>query len=176
VRVVVSEHAAAWQASRETTLYEVQIGAFLEREQAAEVLEPLRERYPAAYVAAREGPVGRYYRVRIGPFETRAQAQQLARTLRQEGYAVFVDALTAPSLPVSHLRPAGERRPRAAEGVGGGTVNTSATPLRAVGRAHLSMLAFMILAVASALLIWTRRFLISARRRNLFLANARPLL
>src|ERR671919_2032818 len=113
VRVVVSEEASTLQAPGGMTLYEVQVGAFLEREQATEVLEQLWERYPAAYVTTREGPVGRYYRVRVGPFETQAQVQQLAGILRQEGYAIFVDALAARSLPAPYLGPADEKRLRA---------------------------------------------------------------
>jgi rare lipoprotein A len=175
VRVVVSEEAAASQALGGTTLYEVQVGAFLERAQAAEVLEQLWERYPTAYITTREGPVGRYYRVRVGPFETQAQAQQLAWILRQEGYAVFVDAPTAPSLPVSHLRLGGEGRLSATEGVGGGTAKTAAKSLLPVGRTHISMLALIVLAVASSLLIWTRQLLFSTQQRNPVFANARPL-
>jgi rare lipoprotein A len=175
VRVVVSEEAASSQALGGTTLYEVQVGAFLEPAQATEVLEQVWERYPAAYVTTREEPVGRYYRVRVGPFETQAQAQQVARVLRQEGYAVFVDVLTAPSLPVSYLRPAGEERLQAAAWVGGGTANTAAKPLLPVGRTPISVLALMVLAVAGSLLIWTRQVLTSAQPRNPGFGNAPPL-
>jgi rare lipoprotein A len=175
VRVVVSEEVPALQDPEETALYEVQVGAFLEREQAAEVLEQLWDRYPAAYITTREGPVGRYYRVRVGPLETQAQAQQLARILRQEGYAVFVDALAARSLPAPYLGPADEKRLRATEGVGGGTANTAGRSSLPVDRTRISMLALTVLAVASSLLIWTRHLLISAQRRNPLFADARPL-
>jgi rare lipoprotein A len=174
VRVVVSEEAASSQALGGTTLYEVQVGAFLEPAQAAEVLEQLWERYPAAYVTTREGPVGRYYRIRVGPFETQAQAQQVARVLRQEGYAVFMDVLTAHSLPVSYLRPAGEERLQAAAWVGG-AANTDAKPLLLVGRTPISVLALMVLALAGALLIWTRQVLTSAQPRNPGFGKAPPL-
>jgi SPOR domain len=139
------------------------------------VLEQLWDRYPAAYVTTREGPVGRYYRVRVGPLERQAQAQQLARILRQEGYAVFVDALASRSLPVPDLGLAGEKRLRATEGVGGGTANAAARSPRPIGRTRISMMALMVLAVASSLLIWTRHLLISAQRRNPLFAKARPL-
>jgi rare lipoprotein A len=175
VRVVVSEEAPTLQDSREMALYEVQVGAFLEHAQAAEVLEQLWDRYPTAYVTTREGPVGRYYRVRVGPLETQAQAQQLARSLRQEGYAVFVDALAAASLPAPYLGLAGEKRLRATEGVGAGTANTAGGPPPVVGRTHIGMTALMVLAVASSLLIWTRHLLLGAQRRNPLFANARPL-
>lgn len=175
VRVMVSEEGPALQNPGETALYEVQVGAFLKRAQAAEVLEQLWQRYPAAYVITREGPVGRYYRVRLGPFETQAQAQQLARILRQEGYAVFVDALAARSPPAPYLSLAGEKRLRATEGVGDGTVNTAGTSPIPLSRTHISIMAFMVLGGASSLLIWTRHLLVSAQRRNPLCANARPL-
>jgi rare lipoprotein A len=166
VRVMVSEEAPALQDAREMALYEVQVGAFLERAQAAAVLEQLRDRYPTAYVTTREGPVGRYYRVRVGPLETQAQAQQLARILRQEGYAVFVDALAASNLPAPYLGLAGEKRLRATEGVGAGPANTAGESPPAVGRTHISMTALMVLAVASPLLIWTRHLLLSPCARG----------
>jgi rare lipoprotein A len=175
VRVLVSEEAPALQDPGETALYEVQVGAFLEREQAVEVLEQLSDRYLAAYVTTREGPVGRYYRVRVGPLETQAQAQQLARILRQEGYAVFVDALAAHNLPGPYIRLAGEKRLRATGGARDGTANAAGQSPIPVGRTRISTMALMVLAAASSLLIWTRHLLISAQRRNPVFANARPL-
>jgi hypothetical protein len=172
---MVSEEGPARQNPGETVLYEVQVGAFLMGAQAAEVLEQVWERYPGAYVTTREGPVGRYYRVRVGPFEAQAQAQQLARNLRQEGYAVFVDALAARRPPVPYLSLAGEKRLRATEGVGDGTVNTAGTSPIPLSRTRISLMALMVLGGASSLLIWTRHLLISAHRRSPVCANVRPL-
>jgi rare lipoprotein A len=175
VRVVVSEEAAAPQAPAGTTRYAVQVGAFPDRAQAAEVLAALRERYPTAHVTAREGPGGRYHRVRVGPIETQAQARQLARALRQEGYAVFVDALATHRLPGSRLRRAGEGHLLGSEGVGGGVANIAARPLLPVGRTGISMLALAVVGVASALLVWTRQMLLSVQRRAPGFAHTRPL-
>jgi len=175
VRVLVSEEGPARQTPGETALYEVQVGAFLKRAQAAEVLEQVWEHYPEAYITTREGPGGRYYRVRVAPFEAQAQAQQLARNLRQEGYAVFVDALAARRPPAPYLSLAGEKRLRATEGVGDGTVNTAGTSPIPLSRTRISLMALMVLGGASSLLIWTRHLLVSAHRRNPLCANARPL-
>jgi rare lipoprotein A len=174
VRVVVSEEAPGLQPPEETGLYEIQVGAFLGREQAAEVLEQLWERYPAAYITIREGPIGRYYRVRVGPVATQAQAQQLAGVLRQEGYAVFVDALAAGSLPVPRFGLAAEKHLQATEGVAAGTAHAAGRSPMSVGRIRISMMTLMVLAVASSLLIWTRYMLTSAQRRNPLFADARP--
>jgi rare lipoprotein A len=175
VRVVVSEEAAGPQAPGGTPRYAVQVGAFPDRAQAAEVLAALGERYPTAHVTAREGPGGRYHRVRVGPLATQAQAHQLARNLRQEGYAVFVDALPAHGFPESHLRRAGEGHLRASEGIDGGAANLTARPPLPVGRARISMLALAVVGVASALLGWTRHLFLSARRRAPVFAVVRPL-
>src|ERR687888_152959 len=108
VRVVISEKAPTSPSVARAVLYEVQLGAFLDSEQAHDVLEQLWTRYPTAHVAAREGPIGRYYRVRVGPFETQSQAQRLARSLQQEGYAVFVDAVPDYTPPSQRFGSAGE--------------------------------------------------------------------
>lgn len=107
VRVVVSEEALELQDAAEEVFYEVQVGAFVEIEQANELEAQLRERYPGAYVAARDGPLGRYYRVRVGPFDTRQEAHQITRTLTREGYYVFLDEVAASSILAQRLRQSG---------------------------------------------------------------------
>jgi rare lipoprotein A len=159
VRVVVSEEALALQDTAEEVVYEVQLGAFLESEQAHAALEQLWDRYPMAYVATREGPVGRYYRVRIGPFDTRFQAQQMASVLKREGHAVFVDAVATHALLSDRHRLPGEDRPPHTEAARRGEAN-------AVGRASalthsdsvlIAVMAFMVMALAIGLCIWTQR-------------------
>jgi len=83
----------------------------MEIEQAQELLDELRDRYPTVYASARDGPLGRYHRVRIGPFETRQAAQRIANALTREGYYVFLDEVTASSILALRLHPAsvGER-------------------------------------------------------------------
>ena len=82
----------------DAVMYEVQVGAFLEIEQAQEMLEQLQGTYSAVYIATRDGPFGSYHRVRIGPFQARWEAHEVAQALAQEGYYVFLDEVAASSL------------------------------------------------------------------------------
>jgi rare lipoprotein A len=173
VRVVVSEEALARQ---DTVVYEVQVGAFLESEQAYEILEQLGGRYPTAYVTTREGPIGRYYRIRMGPFATQPLAQHFARVLQREGYAVFVDAVAASSLPVRRLDPPGEERLQALEVVGGSKAHAAGRSPLSIGHMLIGVMAMMVMAVASYLLSWTRAILTSTRGRHALFADVRPAL
>jgi rare lipoprotein A len=98
VRVVVSEGALELQDANDEVFYEVQVGAFVDIEQANELLNQLQIHYPAAYVATRNGPLGSYHRVRIGPFEARQEAQEVLRSLTQVGYYAFLDEVAGSSL------------------------------------------------------------------------------
>jgi peptidoglycan lytic transglycosylase len=109
VQVMVSEEALELRDANDAVMYEVQVGAFLEIEQAQEMVEQLQRTYAAAYIATREGPFGSYHRVRIGPFEARREAHEVAQGLVQEGYYVFLDEVAASSLLHQRLRMAGER-------------------------------------------------------------------
>src|SRR5512132_2012560 len=82
VRVVVTEEAAK-QTKRpeEDVMYEVQVGAFEDHNQAQVVLEQVQDWFPKAYMAPRQGPEGAYYRVRVGPFTDKAAAQRIASGL-----------------------------------------------------------------------------------------------
>jgi rare lipoprotein A len=107
VRVVVTEEAAKQKKSPdEEVVYEVQVGAFEHREQAAAVLEPVQDWFPQAYMAPRQGPAGEYYRVRVGPFTTKEAAQKIATTLKRGGHRVFLDEVPETSLPPGAPQPA----------------------------------------------------------------------
>jgi rare lipoprotein A len=110
VRVVVSEGALELRDANDEVFYEVQVGAFVDIEQANELLNQLQIHYPAAYVATRNGPLGSYHRVRIGPFEARQEAQGALRSLIQEGYYAFLDEVAGSSL-LGHLRMPDEKGP-----------------------------------------------------------------
>ena len=117
VQVIVSEEALELRDAHDAVLYEVQVGAFLEIEQAQEMVEELQRTYASAYIATREGPFGSYHRVRIGPFEARREAHGVAQELVQEGYYVFLDEVAASSLLHQRLRMAGDRGSREFEPV-----------------------------------------------------------
>jgi rare lipoprotein A len=104
VQVIVSEEAFELRDAHDAVLYEVQVGAFLEIDQAHEMREQLQGTYSAVYVATRDGPLGSYHRVRIGPFQARREAQAAAQALVQEGYYVFLDEVAASSLLHQQLR------------------------------------------------------------------------
>jgi rare lipoprotein A len=100
VRVVVTEEAAQQKKSpNESLVYEVQVGAFEHHEQAQTVLEQVRDWFPQAYMAPRQGPDGAYYRVRVGPFTDKAAAQRIASRLTRGGHRVFLDDVPETALP-----------------------------------------------------------------------------
>lgn len=109
VQVIVSEEALELRDAHDAVMYEVQVGAFLEIDQAQEMVEELQRTYATAYIATRDGPFGNYHRVRIGPFEARRQAHEVAQGLVREGYYVFLDEVAASSLLHQRLRMAGEQ-------------------------------------------------------------------
>jgi rare lipoprotein A len=117
VRVVISEGALELQDANDAVMYEVQVGAFLEIEQAQEMVEQLQGTHPTVYIATRDGPFGSYHRVRIGPFEARKEAQAVANALVQEGYYIFLDEVAASSFWNQRLHMAGERGSREFEPV-----------------------------------------------------------
>ena len=106
VRVVVTEEAAQQQKGAEEALvYEVQVGAFAQGEQAAAVLEQVQDWFPQAYIAPRQGPAGEYYRVRVGPFPTKQAAQHIASGLKRGGHRVFLDEVPETALPPEAPQP-----------------------------------------------------------------------
>src|SRR6266850_331606 len=99
VNVVVTEEAAQRKKSPDESLvYEVQIGAFEDHDQAQAVLEQVQDWFPKAYMAPRQGPEGAYYRVRVGPFTDKAAAQRIASGLTRGGHHVFLDEVPETAL------------------------------------------------------------------------------
>jgi len=99
VNVVVTEEAAK-QTKRpeEEVLYEVQVGAFEDHDQAQTVLEQVQVWFLKAYIAPRQGPEGVYYRVRVGPFTDKAAARRSASGLTRGGQRVFLDEVPETAL------------------------------------------------------------------------------
>ena len=98
VEVIVSEEAFELRNVNGGVMYEVQVGAFLDLEQAQEMMEQVKGTYAAVYIATRDGPLGSYHRVRVGPFQARRQAHEAAQALAQDGYYVFLDEVATSSL------------------------------------------------------------------------------
>jgi peptidoglycan lytic transglycosylase len=100
VRVTVTEAAAEQQKSpEEEVVYEVQVAAFDQRDQAKVVLAQVQDWFPKTYMAPRQGPAGAYYRVRVGPFTTKEAAQKVANALKRGGHRVFLDEVPETALP-----------------------------------------------------------------------------
>jgi rare lipoprotein A len=102
VEVIVTEEAPPRQEADEDRFYEVQVGAFADRQEASSVAETLQGRYPSVYITTRQGPLGRYHRVRIGPFERASQPQRIARALTREGYRIFIDEVPSRLVWIPH--------------------------------------------------------------------------
>src|SRR5262245_36912546 len=117
VEVIVSEEALELRDAFDAVMYEVQVGAFLEIEEAQGMVEQLQGTYSAVYIATRDGPFGSYHRVRIGPFEARREALQVAHELVEDGYYVFLDEVALSSLSNHRLHMAGARGSREFEPV-----------------------------------------------------------
>jgi rare lipoprotein A len=106
VHVLVTDEAATQQKSPdEAVVYEVQVGAFAQRKQAAAVLAQVQDWFPKAYIAPRKSPAGAYDRVRVGPFTHKEEAHQLANTLKRGGHRVFLDEVPETSLPPEAPQP-----------------------------------------------------------------------
>jgi rare lipoprotein A len=106
VRLSVTEEAAQQHKSPTAeVVYEVQVGAFEQQEEAQEVLAQVQDWFPRAYIAPRPGPAGDYYRVRVGPFTDKAAAQQTATALKQGGHRVFLDEVPETALPLEAPQP-----------------------------------------------------------------------
>jgi peptidoglycan lytic transglycosylase len=106
VRIVVTEEAAQQKKSPdEEVVYEVQVGAFEQNEQAQAVLAQVQDWFPRAYIAPRQGPAGAYYRVRVGPFTDKEAVQKIANALKHGGHRVFLDEVPETSLPPEAPQP-----------------------------------------------------------------------
>lgn len=99
VRVTVTEGPPPAKKGDEEMLYEVQVGAFEDNEQANSVLDQVKSWFPDAYIAPRNGSAGEYYRVRIGPFESKAEVQRIVASLKRGGHRVFLDEVPESAVP-----------------------------------------------------------------------------
>lgn len=70
--------------------YSIQLGAFLERDNAYRFREDLAKRHPHVRVVLWETHTKRFYRVRLGAFRTEEQARRYQENLRQESLSGFV--------------------------------------------------------------------------------------
>ena len=70
--------------------YVVQIGSFIEKDNAKRLKEAVSWKYSGVYVTKAEISGRTFFRVRLGSFKNRKKAIRLAETLADEGYEVAV--------------------------------------------------------------------------------------
>ena len=70
--------------------YSIQVGAFLERENAYRFRDDLAKRHPNVRVVLWETHTKRFYRVRLGAFRTEDQARRYDGNLKRENLAGFI--------------------------------------------------------------------------------------
>jgi len=75
----------SWQG-----IFSVQVGAFVEKENALRLRQKLQKKYPYVHMVLWESNVKRFYRVRVGSFRSEAEAQRYCEILRKENLSGFV--------------------------------------------------------------------------------------
>jgi len=71
-------------------VYAIQVGAFLERDNANRFREELSKRHPRVHVVLWETNTKRFYRVRLGSFRTEDEARRHSENLKRENLSGFV--------------------------------------------------------------------------------------
>ena len=71
-------------------VYAIQVGAFLERDNAYRFREELSKRHPRVRVVLWETNTKRFYRVRLGSFRTEEEARRYSENLKGENLSGFV--------------------------------------------------------------------------------------
>lgn len=79
-------------------LFTVQVGAFLQRDNAVKLRQGLERRYQPIFIHESDDPKGRFFRVRVGRVPSESAAKRLADRLRREqGFVPFVVRLDEPN-------------------------------------------------------------------------------
>lgn len=76
---------------RESSLsYTVQVGAFIEEENARMLKQRLSKKYDTVYIVLFESNIGKFYRVRVGSYTTEDKAERVASGIMLEGLEPIV--------------------------------------------------------------------------------------
>jgi rare lipoprotein A len=70
--------------------YTIQVGAFVDRNNALRLKDTLDTRFAGAYIAMQNSESGRYYRVRLGRFKQRDAAVAFARSVTPLGLSAII--------------------------------------------------------------------------------------
>jgi rare lipoprotein A len=71
-------------------VYAIQVGSFVEKENAYRFREGLARKYPRVHVLLWESNTNRYYRVRLGSFRTEKEARRYSEDLKRQGLTGFI--------------------------------------------------------------------------------------
>jgi len=71
-------------------IFAIQVGAFVEKENAARFHDQLEKKYSPVRILLWESNVRRFYRVRLGSFRTEAEARRYIEILRKDHLSGFV--------------------------------------------------------------------------------------
>ncbi|MFZ3091509.1 MAG: septal ring lytic transglycosylase RlpA family protein [Nitrospirota bacterium] len=71
-------------------LFTVQVGAFVEKENAVRLKSLLENRYKDVHIVSYDTNIQKFYRVRVGAFESEKDALKVADELEAQNYTIFI--------------------------------------------------------------------------------------
>ena len=78
------------RAQKIPSIYRVQAGVFIQRDNAEKLTEKLKAEGYSPYLKSIEKEGGRWYRVQVGAFKDRLNAQELTNELKRRGYPAYI--------------------------------------------------------------------------------------
>jgi rare lipoprotein A len=90
VRIEVIDAHYKIQAIRASLDYTLQMGSFVQLENAQQMRDRLRQTFSEVTIVPAQSRNGIYYRVQLGTYANRAAAEEQARQLAQNGYSVII--------------------------------------------------------------------------------------
>ncbi len=73
-----------------TGLFTIQVGAFVEKENAVRLKSLLENRYKDVHIISYDTNIQKFYRVRVGAFESEKDALKVADELEAQNYTIFI--------------------------------------------------------------------------------------
>ncbi|MBI3354824.1 MAG: septal ring lytic transglycosylase RlpA family protein [Nitrospirae bacterium] len=71
-------------------LFTIQVGAFVEKENAVRLKSLLENRYKDVHIVSYDTNIQKFYRVRVGAFESEKDALKVADELEAQSYTIFI--------------------------------------------------------------------------------------
>ena len=73
-----------------TGLFTIQVGAFVEKENAVRLKSLLENRHKDVHIISYDTNIQKFYRVRVGAFESEKDALKVADELEAQNYTIFI--------------------------------------------------------------------------------------